>query len=54
MSLFKPTGPVEVFYNENYIDERNTWIPEQRHWKTILNFIKEFKEFKEDMNKHFL
>lgn len=49
-SLFspKPTSPVEMFVQENYLGGS-----EDTEFKiTIINFIEEFKEFKGDAKKH--
>ena len=43
----KPPTPAEMFTNENYIDE----LQNAEHKRTITNFIKEFKGFKEDLKK---
>lgn len=50
MSPIKPTSPIEMFSNENYLDE-----PEDTEYnRTIINLIKKFKEVKKDTNKHFI
>lgn len=46
----KPVSLLEMFSNENYLGE----FQDAKLQRTILNFIKEFKKFKEDMdNKKF-
>lgn len=47
MSSIKTASPIEMFSNEKYLDE-----PQDIEYKrTVINFIKEFKESKEDKNK---
>lgn len=47
-SIFPPklSSPVEMFVNENYLDE----LQDTEFKRAITNFIKEFKEFEEDTN----
>lgn len=48
MSPIKTITPMNVFSNENYLDES-----QDTEFKTaIINFIKEFKESKEDESKY--
>lgn len=48
MCPFEHSSPIEMFSTKNYFDEpQNTTFK-----RTIINFIKEFREFKEDTKKH--
>lgn len=49
MFPIKPTSPMDVFSNENYLDE-----PQDTEFKrTIINFSDDFKDFKEDTKKQY-
>lgn len=50
MSPTKPITPINVFSNENYLDES-----QDTEFKTaVINFIKEFKESTKDEGKHII
>lgn len=42
----KPTSPIELFFNENYLDE----LQDTEFKRKIINTVKEFKNLKEGMN----
>lgn len=43
----KPTNPVEMFANEDYLDETQS----TEFKRKIMNFVQKFKEFKENTKK---
>lgn len=50
MSPTKPITPINVFSNENYLDES-----QDTEFKTaVINFINEFKESTKDEGKHII
>lgn len=42
----KPTSPIKLFFNENYLDE----LQDTEFKRKIINTVKEFKNLKEGMN----
>lgn len=50
ISPIKPTSPMEVFPNNNYLDK----LQDTEFIRTVINFVKQFKEFQEDMKNTFL
>lgn len=50
MSSIKPTRLVEWFFHANCLEE----LQEPKFERTIINFIKEFIELKENISKYFI
>jgi hypothetical protein len=48
LSLPKTIVPIETFSSANYLDKSQ----DMELKRTLINLIKELKEFREDMNKH--
>lgn len=46
----KPSRLIKVFFNDNHVDEHQG----TDFRKTIINIIKELREFKGDMNKYLI
>lgn len=42
----KPTSPIELFFNENYLDE----FQDTEFKRKIINMVNEFNDLKEGMN----